>query len=137
MKKIAEAATTCKQQIIDFNDNAIDANYKSLFNGTNETSKEIIFATQYQQDFLINGILLHVGPAITSGYHFCNPLDAGANRDARLKYTTFNNLQTITVDPYSRWNVTTKVFRVGTDDKWTIAQREQVINTNRKKLQWI
>ncbi len=136
MKKFADAAVTYKQ-IIDFNHHAIDANYKSLFNGTNETSKGINFATQYQQGFFINGILLHVGTAITSGYLFCNPLDAGANRDARLKYTTFNNLQTITVDPYSRWNVTTKVFRVCADDKWTIAQREQVINTNRKKLQWI
>lgn len=119
-KKYADAAATYKQ-IIDFNDNIIDPNYKSLFNGTNETSKEIIFATQYQEDMLTNGILLHVSPAIASGYHFVNPLgslvesyeftdgtpfsftdlrynplDVGANRDPRLKYTVFYNLQAVT-----------------------------------------
>ncbi len=119
-KKYSDAAATYKQ-IIDYNDNVIDPDYKGLFNGTNEYSKEIIFATQYQQDFLSNGILLHISPAVVGGYHFANPLgslvesyqftdgtafsfsdprynplDMGANRDPRLKYTIFYNLETIT-----------------------------------------
>jgi hypothetical protein len=66
-------------------------------------------------------MLLHTSPAVVGGYHFTNPLgslvesyeftdgkpfsfsdprynpqDVGANRDPRLKYTVFYNLETIT-----------------------------------------
>lgn len=122
-KKYADAAATYKT-IIDFNDNSIDPNYKSLFNGTNESSNEMIFAIQYLPDLLTNGMLLHVSPARSGGYHFVNPLgslvesyeftdgtpfsftdsrynpnDVGANRDPRLAYTVYYNQQAITESP--------------------------------------
>lgn len=112
-----EAATIYKQ-IIDFNDNLIDAKFSSLFDGTNESSKEIIFATQYQQDLGPNSMLLHFYPATLGGYHLSNPTgslaesfefndgtpftftdarynpaDLGQNRDPRLKYTILYNGQ--------------------------------------------
>ncbi|HEY9259427.1 RagB/SusD family nutrient uptake outer membrane protein [Chitinophaga sp.] len=116
-KKYADAAATYKK-IIDFNDNSIDANFQSLFNGTNENSKEIIFATQYLQDLSPNAMLQHIYPATTGGWHlYCplgslvesyefkdgtpfsftdpqyNPADVTANRDPRLKYTVLYNNQ--------------------------------------------
>ncbi|MET7001374.1 RagB/SusD family nutrient uptake outer membrane protein [Chitinophaga defluvii] len=112
-----EAAATYKT-IIDFNDNSIDPNFESLFNGTNESSSEIIFATQYLQDVAPNAMMQHDYPRTLGGFHiFCplgslvesfefndgtpfsftdpryNPLDLGQNRDARLKYTVLYNLQ--------------------------------------------
>lgn len=117
-EKWNDAATTYKQ-IIDFNDNIIDPSFESLFNGTNETSKEIIFATQYQQDLAPNAMMQHNYPAKLGGYVLhCplgslvesyefndgtpfsftdpryNPADLGQNRDPRLKYTVLYNGQT-------------------------------------------
>lgn len=116
-KKFADAAATYKK-IIDFNDNSIDPNFQSLFNGTNENSKEIIFATQYLQDLAPNAMLQHLYPAAAGGWHlYCplgnlvesydfkdgtpfsfsdiryNPADISANRDPRLKYTVLYNNQ--------------------------------------------
>ncbi|WP_078671002.1 RagB/SusD family nutrient uptake outer membrane protein [Chitinophaga eiseniae] len=116
-KKYSDAATTYKT-IIDYNDNIIDANYKSLFDGTNETSKELIFAIQYVPNLVPNGMLQHFFPAINSGWHLMNPLgslvesyefkdgtpfsftdprynpnDVGENRDPRLMYTVLYNMQ--------------------------------------------
>ncbi|ANH79999.1 glycan metabolism protein RagB [Niabella ginsenosidivorans] len=110
-QKWADAAAAYKQ-IIDWNENSIDPNYTSLFDGSNETSKEIIFATQYQQDLAPNSMLLHCYPRGLGGYHLYNPLgslvesyefndgtpfsysdsrynpsDLGQNRDPRLKYS--------------------------------------------------
>lgn len=117
-KKYTDAATTYKT-IIDFGDNSIDPDFESLFNGTNEGSKEILFATQYLQDLAPNAMLQHNYPAMAGGWHlYCplgslvesfefadgtpfsfndaryNPLDVGQNRDPRLKYTVLYNNQT-------------------------------------------
>lgn len=117
-KKFTDAAATYKA-IIDLNDNAIDPSYESLFNGTNEASKEIIFATQYLQDLAPNAMQQHNYPAMAGGWHlYCplgslvesyeftdgtlfsfadpryNPEDISRNRDPRLKYTVlFNNVE--------------------------------------------
>lgn len=116
-QKYADAAAAYKK-IIDFNDNLIDPGYQSLFNGTNEGSKEIIFATQYLQDLAPNAMLQHDYPAAGGGWHlYCplgslvesyefndgtpfsftdpryNPADVAANRDPRLKYTVLYNNQ--------------------------------------------
>lgn len=116
-EKWNDAVLTYKQ-IIDFNENIIDPNFESLFNGTNETSKEIIFATQYQQDLAPNAMMQHNYPAKLGGYVLhCplgslvesfefndgtpfsftdsryNPADLGQNRDPRLKYTVLYNGQ--------------------------------------------
>jgi hypothetical protein len=116
-EKWALAASTYKQ-IIDFNDNLIDPNFESLFNGTNETSKEIIFATQYQQDLAPNAMMQHNYPAKLGGFMLHCPLgnlvesyeftdgtpfsfadlrynaaNPGENRDPRLKYTVIYNGQ--------------------------------------------
>jgi hypothetical protein len=112
-----EAATTY-QTIISFGDNSIDPNYVSLFNGTNEASKEIIFATQYVKDQAPNAMEQHFFPAVNGGWHLFNPLgslvesyeftdgtpftyadqrynpaDLTANRDPRLRYTVLMNGQ--------------------------------------------
>ncbi len=114
-KKFAEAAVTYKT-IIDFNDNLIDPSYESLFNGTNEASREIIFATQYLQDLASNAMQQHNYPAVAGGWHlYCplgslvesydftdgtpfsftdpryNPQDISQQRDPRLKYTVLYN----------------------------------------------
>jgi len=111
-------AANVYQQIIAFNDNSIDANFESLFDGTNEASKEIIFATQYQQDLAPNAMMQHNYPATSGGWMLhCplgnlvesfefndgtvfsyndtkyNPSDLGRNRDPRLKYTVLYNGQ--------------------------------------------
>ncbi|ARS40284.1 RagB/SusD family nutrient uptake outer membrane protein [Sphingobacteriaceae bacterium GW460-11-11-14-LB5] len=116
-QKWADGAAVYKQ-IIDYNENIIDPKFSSLFDGTNESSKEIIFATQYQQDLGPNSMLLHMYPAALGGYHLSNPLgnlaesyefndgtpfsftdprynpaDLGQNRDPRLKYTLLYNGQ--------------------------------------------
>lgn len=116
-EKWALAAATYKQ-IIDFNDNLIDQSFESLFNGTNETSKEIIFATQYQQDLAPNAMMQHNYPAKLGGFMLHCPLGSliesyeftdgtpfsfadprynaanpGENRDPRLKYTVIYNGQ--------------------------------------------
>lgn len=119
-----DAANTYKK-IIDWGDNIIDPDYASLFNGTNENSKEIIFQTRYEQNTAPDAILQHIGPAILGGWHFFCPLgslvesydfkdgtpfsfddprydpqDIGANRDPRLKYSILYNGETIWGKPY-------------------------------------
>ncbi|RRB07251.1 RagB/SusD family nutrient uptake outer membrane protein [Larkinella rosea] len=69
----ADAAATYKT-IVEFGDNAIDPNYASLFNGTNEGSKELIFATQYLKDQAPNAMAQHFFPAVNGGWHLFNPL---------------------------------------------------------------
>ncbi|SMC46752.1 RagB/SusD family nutrient uptake outer membrane protein [Pedobacter africanus] len=116
-QKWSDAVTTYKQ-IIDFNDNSIDPNFESLFNGTNETSREIIFATQYLQDLAPNAMMQHNYPRTLGGFVLHCPLgslvesyefkdgtpfsytdarynaaDLGQNRDPRLKFTVLYNGQ--------------------------------------------
>lgn len=123
-QKWTDAAATYKQ-IIDFNENIVDPSFESLFNGTNEASKEIIFATQYQQDLAPNAMMQHNYPAKLGGYVLhCplgslvesfefsdgtpfsftdsryNPADLGQNRDPRLKYTVIYDGQTFKNNVY-------------------------------------
>lgn len=113
--KYADAAQTYKT-IIDFNDNIIDPNYESLFNGSNESSKEIIFSTIYIENILGNSLMQKTFIAAGGGVVFFNPLanlvesyefkdgtpfsysdpkydpiDVRKNRDPRLGYTVFVN----------------------------------------------
>ncbi|WP_223582719.1 RagB/SusD family nutrient uptake outer membrane protein [Sphingobacterium sp. GVS05A] len=62
------------ENIINANENSIDPNYTSLFDGSNESSKEIIFATQYLVDLAGNGMFQHNFPAIAGGWHLHCPL---------------------------------------------------------------
>lgn len=116
-EKWTDAAATYKQ-IIDFNENIIDPDFESLFNGTNESSKELIFATQYLQDLAPNAMMQHNYPAKLGGfslhcplgslvesYEFTdgtpfsfsdaryNPANLGQNRDPRLRFTVLYNGQ--------------------------------------------
>ncbi len=109
--KFTEAAATYKT-IIDFGDNVIDPNFESLFDGTNEASKELIFSSRYLKNTASNAVTQHTLPRILGGFHLHNPLgslaesfeftdgavfsftdpkykpsDIGLNRDPRLKYT--------------------------------------------------
>lgn len=118
-------AATTYQTIIDFGDNTIDPDYASLFNGMNETSKEIIFATQYVKDQAPNAMEQHLFPRGNGGWHLLNPLgslvesfeftdgtpfsytdkrynsnDPSASRDPRLRYTVLMNRQTFQNIPY-------------------------------------
>lgn len=72
-KRFAEAAATYKS-IIDMGDHSIDPDYKSLFNGSNEFSAEIIFSDIFLADLAENGILQHCFPAVRGGWHIFNPL---------------------------------------------------------------
>jgi hypothetical protein len=114
-QQYSEAAIAYKQ-IIDANENTIDPNFESLFNGTNESSSEILFATQHQQDLAPNSMQQHNYPAALGGYMLDCPLgslvesfeftdgtpfsytdaryvatDLGQNRDPRLKFTVLYN----------------------------------------------
>lgn len=121
----ADAANTY-QTLINYNDNSIDPSFSSLFDGTNESSSEIIFATQYIKDLAPNAMQLHDFPAIAGGYQiFCplgsvvesfefkdgtpfsytdpryNPNNLSDNRDPRLAYTVLYNGQTFAGLPYT------------------------------------
>ena len=69
----AGAATTYKT-IIDFGDNGIDPDFQSLFNGTNEASREILFATQYVKDLGPNAMQQHCFPRANGGFSIYCPL---------------------------------------------------------------
>ncbi|WP_114778611.1 RagB/SusD family nutrient uptake outer membrane protein [Botryobacter ruber] len=113
--KFADAAKTYKA-IIDFNDNIIDPNYESLFNGSNETSNEIIFSSVFVENLLGNALRQKTHMAVAGGWVFFCPLgnlvesyeftdgtpfsfsdprydhtDIRKNRDPRLGYTIFVN----------------------------------------------
>jgi len=114
-QRFSDAAITYKK-IIDMGDHSIDPDYESLFNGTNETSSEIVFSVIFIADLASNGILQHAYPAVRGGWHIVNPLgslvesfefDDGTpfsfedprynpdnpqeNRDPRLDYTVLVN----------------------------------------------
>lgn len=72
-QRYTDAAATYKT-IIDFGDHSIDPDYESLFNGTNETSPEIIFSAIFVPDLMSNGIMQHAYPAVRGGWHIINPL---------------------------------------------------------------
>lgn len=114
-RKFADAAQTY-ESIINANENSIDPNYMSLFDGNNESSPEILFATQYLVDMAGNGMLQHNYPASAGGWHlFCpmgslvesyafsdgsafsyndpkyNPKNLTSGRDPRLGYSILTN----------------------------------------------
>ncbi|MEK6479972.1 RagB/SusD family nutrient uptake outer membrane protein [Catalinimonas sp. 4WD22] len=116
-QRYSDAAATY-ERIINFGDHSIDPDYESLFNGTNESSPEIIFSTIYLSDLAGNGLLQHGFPAVRGGWHIFNPLgslvesyefidgtpfsyenplynpeDVRENRDPRLGYTVLVNNQ--------------------------------------------
>lgn len=124
MEKWQQAADTYKA-IIDLNENIIDPDYASLFNGTNESSKEIIFATQYVVDLAPNAMMQHFYPAMSAGWNiFCplgslaesydfkngsafsyssplyNPADQALNRDPRFAYNILYNNAMFKGKPY-------------------------------------
>ncbi len=78
-KKYTEASAAYKQ-IIDFGDNAIAADYASIFNTVNETSSEIIFSMQYAPVLAQNAITQHCYPTIKGGWHLTNPLESLASQ---------------------------------------------------------
>ncbi len=117
-KRFSEAAAAYKT-IIDLNENIIDPDFESLFDGTNENSKEIIFATQFLADQAQNPLQQHLAPAMVGGwliycplgslvesYEFTdgttfsysdpryNPDNLQQDRDPRLSYTVLMNNQT-------------------------------------------
>lgn len=123
-KFFSDAADTY-QSIIELGENIIDPSFTSLFDGTNEESKEIIFATQYVKDLAPNAMSQHLFPAINGGWHLFNPLgdlvesfefkdgspfsfsdsrynpqDVGAGRDPRLGYSVLYNAQTFQNNKY-------------------------------------
>lgn len=69
-----EDAVKTYETIISANENIIDADYTSLFDGSNESSKEILFATQYLVDLAGNGMLQHNYPRGAGGWHLHCPL---------------------------------------------------------------
>jgi hypothetical protein len=77
--RYAEASAAYKQ-IIDFGDNAIAADYASIFNTVNETSSENIFSMQYYPVLAQNAITQHCYPAIKGGWHLTNPLESLASQ---------------------------------------------------------
>lgn len=111
----SDAAATYKK-IIDFGDNIIDSDYRTLFIEENENSAENIFSIQFIPNLLANGFMQYNGPRVIGGYSFINPLadlmeayqfkdgtefsyedprynpdDIAENRDPRLKYTIYYN----------------------------------------------
>ena len=114
-QQFSEAAATY-EQLMALGDHSIDPNYESLFNGTNESSPEIVFSVIYLADLAGNGLLQHCFPAVRGGWHIFNPLgdlvesyeftdgtpfsyesplynpeDVRENRDPRLGYTVLVN----------------------------------------------
>lgn len=71
-KQFAKAAATYKQ-IIEFGDNIIDNDYKTLFYPANENSRENIFSVQFTSGFAANSLPQHAYPAVASGWHIVNP----------------------------------------------------------------
>lgn len=111
----SDAAATYKE-IIDYGENIIDPEYRTLFIEENENSAENIFSIQFIPDLLANGFMQYNGPRVIGGYSFINPLgdlmeayqftdgtefsyedprynpnDISENRDPRLEYSIYYN----------------------------------------------
>ncbi|MEZ5103491.1 MAG: RagB/SusD family nutrient uptake outer membrane protein [Draconibacterium sp.] len=120
-----EAATVYKE-IMDYGDNAIDPDFTSLFNGTNENSSEILFAYQYIANVYQNEFPQRAYPRSLGGYNFVNPYsdladqydwndgtsfsyederynpeNMAANRDPRFDYTFYCDNGTFCNTPIS------------------------------------
>jgi tetratricopeptide (TPR) repeat protein len=77
-KKYTEAIKTY-QQIIDYGDNAIASDYKTLFNQVNIGSTENIFTINYIGGQFPNFLPQHTYPAIVGGWSFFCPLESLAS----------------------------------------------------------
>lgn len=109
--RFQEAAAVYKE-IIDYGDNIIDPDFRSIFLPGNENSAENIFSVQYLEGNAPNSIQLYSYPSILQGFHLINPLanlveefefddgtpfsyvdprynsrNLAANRDPRFQYT--------------------------------------------------
>ena len=120
-----DSAAIAYEEIINFGDNGIDPDYSSLFDGTDESSNEIIFSARHLATTSKTDMLRFTYPAILAGYARFNPLgslveayefndgtpfsyddprynpkDLGENRDPRLKYTVLYNGEVFSGKPY-------------------------------------
>lgn len=77
-KKYIEAIKTY-QQIIDYGDNAIASDYKTLFNPINIGSTENIFTINYIGGQFPNFLPQHTYPAVVGGWSFFCPLESLAS----------------------------------------------------------
>lgn len=73
-KKWSDAAATYKK-IIDFNSYSIDPNYRELFLGGHEFSKEIIMSSQYLADTYGQVLLIYLTPEQWGGWHQFSPFN--------------------------------------------------------------
>ncbi|KAA2241779.1 RagB/SusD family nutrient uptake outer membrane protein [Chitinophaga agrisoli] len=73
--KWQEAATAAKA-VIDANYFIIDPNYRSLFDGTNKQSKELIFVAQYVKNTLPNATATWMGGPSIGGWSELTPTQA-------------------------------------------------------------
>lgn len=151
----AGAATTY-QTIIDFGDNAIDPDFQGLFTGTNEASREIIFATQYVKDQAPNAMQQHFFPRVSGGFVLFNPLaslvdsyeftdgtpfsyadsrynpkNPGTGRDPRLRFTVLFNSETFQNLPYI-----THPDSTNSGDQLTTSKQATRTGYNLKKFCW-
>jgi hypothetical protein len=114
-----QEAANAARAVMDLNNYQIDNNYAGLFNGTNKTSREIIFAAQYVKNTMPNAMATWIGGPTLSGWSQIVPLqklvDAFeatdgkpidqsavydparpfANRDPRLKLTVITPGDTV------------------------------------------
>ncbi|GAA5221717.1 RagB/SusD family nutrient uptake outer membrane protein [Membranihabitans marinus] len=72
-KRFTEASSVYKE-IIDYNDNIIDPDYRSIFLAENETSAENIFSVKYLEGDAPNSVQLYSYPSILQGFSLINPL---------------------------------------------------------------
>jgi starch-binding outer membrane protein, SusD/RagB family len=77
-KKYTEAIKTY-QQIIDYGDNAIASDYKTLFNPVNIGSTENIFTINYIGGQFPNFLPQHTYPSVVGGWSFFCPLESLAS----------------------------------------------------------
>ena len=73
-QKWSDAAATYKT-IIDFNCYAIDPQFRELFLGTHELSKEIIMSSQYLKDVYGQVQLIYLTPETWGGWHQYSPFN--------------------------------------------------------------
>jgi len=66
-------AAAAYENLIDMNVHSIDPDYRSLFDGSNEQSPEIIFVSKYLKAEVTHNLQLTVRPNLDGGWHHSNP----------------------------------------------------------------
>jgi len=123
-----EAGSAIDQGLLDQTINAVRA--RSTVNmprvtETDPTKLRTILRRERRNELAFEGIRLwdlqrwKIAGDVLKGDFYGAPFPGA--KTLRKKTTTTN-------DPYSRWYVTTKAFRVGTDETWPIPQSEVNIN---------